>query len=100
MTPTHPSFHRRTSSYRVSVLVEGDPNPVADALIAACPVEVEQSGVNETSAFIRFRASSPGEATRIAGKTWSGTYTLSLGYGAHFHVIDPSSIPSELADPR
>lgn len=75
-------------SYLLEVPTIGDPNPVADGLIACCPVPVDSSGVGENRAFVRFRAESDEEARQFAFLTRPGIdYLLSKGYGVHRRIV-------------
>jgi len=80
---------RRTTSYLLEVRVpEGDPNPVADELIASYTGDVEASGVGRNRAFIRLRAKNDGEALlAIRDLPLRERWTLSRGYGIHHEVV-------------
>lgn len=89
MNIAHPSMRRRTSSYKLAVKVErGAEHPTADVLRDSCPEPVEQTGVNPGEAFIRFRAGTAEAASDIARRTTSGPFVLSLGYGAHYELVE------------
>lgn len=82
---------RRTSSYKLLIKVgpAGDPNEIADWLKEHCPVPVDTTGVTvNREAFIRFRASSPGQAVFIGRETTNLPFSLSTGYGVHMRPVD------------
>ena len=82
---------RKTSSYKLAIEVgpAGDPDEIADMLKERCPVPVDTTGVTpDREAFIRFRASSPGQAVFIGRETTSIPFTLSTGYGVHMRPVD------------
>lgn len=68
-----------------------DNNAVTDKLIAACPLEIDSSGIDTGRAFIRFRAESDETAREAAAMIRTEKdYLLSTGYGVHLRIVEDS----------